>query len=130
MATTFGPHFDSRDLTAQPGHPFCNLVHPTADSHRDRRAHPAGRVDLAGSSPQATSAALLMCDVRAGRDRATRHELAAALVNLVEEHTGAAKMNAKVEFTQYTGDEMYHPFLGGFNRDWDTTEALAPTEYP
>ena len=70
-----------------------------------------------------------MCDVRAGRDRATRHGLAAALADLVEEDTGAAKMNAKVEFTQYTGDE-YHPILGGFNRDWDSTEALAPTEHP
>jgi hypothetical protein len=24
----------------------------------------------------------------------------------------------KVEFTQHSGDEMYHPHLGGFNADW------------
>ncbi|WP_142157913.1 hypothetical protein [Cellulomonas sp. SLBN-39] len=76
------------------------------------RTLPGGLIWL-GRDPQAPSAALLMCDVRAGRDRAVRHELAAALVDLVEEHTGVVKMNAKVEFTQHTGDEMYHPLLGG-----------------
>ena len=54
------------------------------------RTLPARSIWL-GRDPQATSAALLMCDVRAGRDRAARHELAAALVGLVEEHTGVAK---------------------------------------
>jgi hypothetical protein len=24
----------------------------------------------------------------------------------------------KVEFTQHTGNEMYHPHLNGFNKDW------------
>lgn len=89
---------------------------------------PAGSIWL-GRDPQATSAALLMCNARAGRDRATRHELAATLVGLVAEHTGVSEMNAKVEFTQHTGDEMHHPFLGGINHDWDTTEALPPTEH-
>jgi len=52
--------------------------------------------------------------VRAGRDRAARHELAALvdLVDLVEEHLGVAKMSAKVEFAQHTGDDMHHPFMG------------------
>ena len=68
---------------------------------------------------------LLMCDVRAGRDRATRHDLASRLVDLVAAHTGVNKDDVKVEFTQHTGDEMFHPSLGGFKRDWDRSEASA-----
>lgn len=61
---------------------------------------------------------LLMCDVRAGRDRATRDRLARDLIDLVAEHAPVSRMDMKVEFTQHSGDEMFHPFLGGFNRDW------------
>ena len=28
-----------------------------------------------------------------------------------------------VEFTQHTGDEMYHPALGGYSPDWTPDEA-------
>jgi hypothetical protein len=31
----------------------------------------------------------------------------------------------KVEFTQHDGDDMYHPHLGGFNRDWNGDERPA-----
>ena len=31
----------------------------------------------------------------------------------------------KVEFTQHSGDEMYHPHLGGFNKDWTGSERQA-----
>jgi hypothetical protein len=30
----------------------------------------------------------------------------------------------KVEFTQHSGDEMYHPHLGGFNDDWTGDERI------
>ena len=32
--------------------------------------------------------------------------------------TGLDPDRIKVEFTQHSGDEMYHPHLGGFNADW------------
>lgn len=66
---------------------------------------------------------LLMCDVRAGRNRATRHNLASRLIDLIPAHTGVGANDVKVEFTQHSGDEMFHPFLGGFNRDWDASES-------
>lgn len=71
---------------------------------------------------------LLMCDVRAGRDRATRERLARRLIDLVAEHGAVDPAHIKVEFTQHSGDEMFHPFLGGFNRDWDLEEQPPPTD--
>jgi hypothetical protein len=32
----------------------------------------------------------------------------------------------KVEFTQHTGNEMYHPHLNGFNKDWRGDEKGGP----
>lgn len=66
---------------------------------------------------------LLMCDIRAGRDRETRSSLAERLITAIAEDTGVRGDDIKVEFTQHTGDEMFHPHLGGFNRDWDESEA-------
>ena len=86
------------------------------------RTLPAGSV-WHGTADEPVPGALLMCDVRAGRDRETRHRLAAFAVDLIAARTGVAAMDVKVEFTQHTGDEMFHPFLGGFNRDWDAREA-------
>jgi hypothetical protein len=60
--------------------------------------------------------ALLMCDVRRGRDVETRAELARRLVAACEAVLGTGYV--KVEFTQHAGDEMWHPHLGGFNTDW------------
>jgi phenylpyruvate tautomerase PptA (4-oxalocrotonate tautomerase family) len=62
--------------------------------------------------------ALLMCDVRAGRDAATRDALARRLAALCAEHAGVDPATLKVEFTQHPGDDMWHPHLGGFNADW------------
>lgn len=63
-------------------------------------------------------AALLMCDVRAGRSVETRAELAEALITVCREDGGLDPDRVKVEFTQHAGEDMYHPHLGGFNRDW------------
>ena len=63
-------------------------------------------------------AALLMCDVRRGRPAATRAELCRRLVAACEEVAGLDPSLLKIEFTQHDGDEMWHPHLGGFNRDW------------
>ncbi len=63
-------------------------------------------------------AGLVMCDVRRGRDAAQRGRLARHLVALVGAAAGLEDDQLKVEFTQHTGDEMWHPRLGGFNDDW------------
>ncbi len=74
---------------------------------------------LAESSP----GTLLMCDIRSGRDIATRHALAVRLIDIIATRTNVSAAHIKVEFTQHPGEEMFHPFLGGFNRDWDDLEA-------
>ena len=66
----------------------------------------------------ATPSALIMCDIRSGRSRQTRAELAQALIDTCVELFELDRLWIKVEFTQHSGDEMYHPHLGGFNRDW------------
>jgi phenylpyruvate tautomerase PptA (4-oxalocrotonate tautomerase family) len=66
--------------------------------------------------------ALLMCDVRRGRPPETRAELSRRLLDACSELLGLDPQAIKVEFTQHAGDEMYHPQLGGFNRDWDGAE--------
>ncbi|NEK86349.1 tautomerase [Blastococcus saxobsidens] len=63
-------------------------------------------------------AALVMCDVRAGRPAATREILARRLVEVCVRRCGLEERLLKVEFTQHSGDEMYHPQLGGFAPDW------------
>ena len=66
--------------------------------------------------------ALLMCDVRRGRPAETRAELSRRLIDACSELLGLEAQAIKVEFTQHAGDEMYHPRLGGFNRDWEGAE--------
>ena len=71
------------------------------------------------TSGEPVPAALLMCDVRRGRPAATRAELCRRLVGACEEVAGLDPALLKIEFTQHDGDEMWHPHLGGFNRDWE-----------
>lgn len=66
---------------------------------------------------------LLMCNIRAGRNQQTRHSLAEQLIAAIVDATGVDGHTVKIEFTQHTGDEMFHPHLGGFSRDWDESEA-------
>lgn len=67
-------------------------------------------------------AALVMCDVRAGRAAAVRAELAEAVIAVCVQHGDLAADQIKIEFTQHPGEDMYHPHLGGFNRDWTQDE--------
>jgi phenylpyruvate tautomerase PptA (4-oxalocrotonate tautomerase family) len=69
-----------------------------------------------------TASALIMCDIRSGRSRETRAGLAQALIDTCAELFPLDSMWIKVEFTQHSGDEMYHPHLGGFNKDWVGSE--------
>lgn len=69
-----------------------------------------------------TPSALIMCDIRSGRSRETRAALAQALIDTCVELLDLDRLWIKVEFTQHSGDEMYHPHLGGFNQDWTGDE--------
>lgn len=68
-------------------------------------------------------AALLMCDIRRGRSAEQRADLAKALVGACVEILGLRLDQLNVEFTQHSGDEMYHPMLGGLSDDWRPGEA-------
>lgn len=70
------------------------------------------------TAAQPEEAALLMCDVRAGRPVETRARLAERLIDVCVEHGDLDPARVKVEFTQHPGEDMYHPQLGGFNHDW------------
>jgi phenylpyruvate tautomerase PptA (4-oxalocrotonate tautomerase family) len=72
-----------------------------------------------------TPSALIMCDIRAGRPADVRAELARALIEVCTKTFDLDGTWVKVEFTQHTGDEMYHPHLGGWNRDWSGDERTA-----
>ncbi len=72
-------------------------------------------------------AALLMCDIRKGRESDKRAELARLLSEACHEIVGLTQENLNLEFTQHDGEEMYHPMLGGTSRDWDP-EASPGTE--
>jgi phenylpyruvate tautomerase PptA (4-oxalocrotonate tautomerase family) len=66
-----------------------------------------------------TPSALIMCDIRRGRSIETRASLAAELIRTCVDLFALDGAWLKVEFTQHAGDEMYHPHLGGFNREWE-----------
>ncbi len=65
---------------------------------------------------------VLMCDIRRGRPPAQRLALAKRLVADCIEVLGLREDRLNVEFTQHSGDEMYHPTLGGFSPDWSPDE--------
>jgi phenylpyruvate tautomerase PptA (4-oxalocrotonate tautomerase family) len=62
--------------------------------------------------------AVLMCDIRAGRSKEVRAELARALISIINELLELESNQLNIEFTQHTGDEMYHQRMGGFSADW------------
>ena len=75
---------------------------------------------------QPVPAGLVMCDVRAGRSTETRALLARRIVEVCVRLCGLDERLLKVEFTQHSGDEMFHPHLGGFAGDWHPGEGHAP----
>ncbi|QHI97488.1 tautomerase [Xylophilus rhododendri] len=70
----------------------------------------------------AVPVALMMLDIRKGRTPELRMALAQALCALCIEHLGLREDRLNVDFTQHTGDEMYHPTLGGYSPDWTAEE--------
>ncbi|MFC5523830.1 tautomerase family protein [Polaromonas jejuensis] len=69
-----------------------------------------------------TPVSVLMCDIRKGRPPELRMELAKQLINDCVEVLGLREDRLNVEFTQHTGDEMYHPTLGGYSPEWSADE--------
>ncbi len=70
-----------------------------------------------------TPVSVLMCDIRRGRTAEHRLELAKVLCEIIVDILGVRWDRLNVEFTQHTGDEMYHPTLGGFSPEWSAGEA-------
>ena len=76
---------------------------------------------LVDGEPVAVS--VLMLDIRRGRPPALRMELARGLIDDCVAVLGLREDRLNVEFTQHTGDEMYHPTLGGFSPEWSPGES-------
>lgn len=66
---------------------------------------------------------VLMCDIRKGRSPELRMDVAKALIQDCVAILGLREDRLNVEFTQHSGDEMYHPTLGGYSPDWSPEEA-------
>lgn len=78
------------------------------------------RIPEVGSDPEPAS--VLMLDIRRGRPAQLRLEVAKALAALCVKFLGLSENCLNVEFTQHSGDEMYHPALGGWNSEWTPGE--------
>jgi len=74
----------------------------------------------AGSDPIPVS--VMMLDIRRGRPPELRMEVAKALCQHCMEILGLEENRLNVEFTQHSGDEMYHPALGGYSPEWSEGE--------
>jgi phenylpyruvate tautomerase PptA (4-oxalocrotonate tautomerase family) len=66
---------------------------------------------------------VLMCDIRRGRSAELRLEVAKALCRDCIDILGLREDRLNVEFTQHSGDEIYHPTLGGYSPEWAEDEA-------
>jgi hypothetical protein len=72
-----------------------------------------------GVDPQSPfPAAVMKLDIRRGRSAEQRMEIAKALCAHCVEILGLSGDRLNVEFTQHSGDEMYHPALGGYSPEW------------
>ncbi|MGF6976263.1 phenylpyruvate tautomerase PptA (4-oxalocrotonate tautomerase family) [Paraburkholderia sp. JPY465] len=84
-----------------------------------RELGPGGVWRIAEESGEPVPVALMMLDIRRGRPPELRMELAKALCSLCIEILGLREDRLNVEFTQHSGDEMYHPALGGYSPEWE-----------
>ena len=74
------------------------------------------RITTAGHEPEPVS--VMMLDIRRGRPAELRMSVAKALCAHCVEILGLQEDRLNVEFTQHSGDEMYHPALGGYSPEW------------
>ncbi|HWL29124.1 MAG TPA: tautomerase [Burkholderiaceae bacterium] len=112
---------DKQRLAARMSATYANMM--SVDIRRIsvaiRELGPGGlwRVTETGGEPQPVS--LMMLDIRKGRTADLRLALAKALCRHCVEILGLREDRLNVEFTQHSGDEMYHPALGGYSPDWE-----------
>ena len=78
------------------------------------------RIPEAGEEP--TPVAVMMLDVRKGRTPELRMDVAKAMCAHCIDILGLREDRLNVEFTQHSGDEMYHPALGGYSPEWTPGE--------
>src|ERR1700753_590212 len=78
------------------------------------------RITAEGTEPEPVS--VMMLDIRRGRPPELRMEVAKALCAHCVEILGLREDRLNVEFTQHSGDEMYHPALGGYSPEWTPGE--------
>jgi hypothetical protein len=71
---------------------------------------------------EAVPVSVLMLDIRRGRSPELRMELAKKMIADCVEILGLREDRLNVEFTQHSGDEMYHPTLGGYSPEWSAEE--------
>jgi phenylpyruvate tautomerase PptA (4-oxalocrotonate tautomerase family) len=114
---------EKRDLARRFGLIYAELMEVNADLLTvSVHALGPGAVWRCHEEAEPTPSALIMCDIRGGRPVETRGSLAQALIDACVDAFGLDRVWIKVEFTQHTGDEMYHPHLHGFNQDWSGPE--------
>ncbi|HML91099.1 tautomerase [Methyloceanibacter sp.] len=78
------------------------------------------KIPEVGGEPVPVS--MMMLDIRSGRAPEPREAVAKALCAHCINILGLSEDRLNVEFTQHSGDEMYHPTLGGFSPDWEPAE--------
>jgi phenylpyruvate tautomerase PptA (4-oxalocrotonate tautomerase family) len=78
------------------------------------------RIPEPGQAP--VPVAVMMLDIRKGRPPELRMEVAKALCAHCIDILGLREDRLNVEFTQHSGDEMYHPALGGYSPEWTPDE--------
>ncbi|CAL8479451.1 tautomerase [Caballeronia sp. S22] len=78
------------------------------------------RIPAPGEEP--VPVAVMMLDIRKGRPPELRMDVAKALCAHCIEILGLREDRLNVEFTQHSGDEMYHPTLGGYSPEWTPGE--------
>jgi phenylpyruvate tautomerase PptA (4-oxalocrotonate tautomerase family) len=78
------------------------------------------RISEDGGEPVPVS--IMMLDIRRGRPPELRMAVAKALCGHCVEILGLSEDRLNVEFTQHSGDEMYHPALGGYSPEWTLGE--------
>jgi phenylpyruvate tautomerase PptA (4-oxalocrotonate tautomerase family) len=74
------------------------------------------------SEGEPAPAAIMMCDIRAGRPKETREILSRNLIEVCNEILELDINQLNIEFTQHSGDEMYHQWMGRLSDDWSVGE--------
>lgn len=74
------------------------------------------------SDDEPSPAAIMMCDIREGRPKETREALAKKLTEICNEFLKLEVNQLNIEFTQHSGDEMYHQWMGRLSDDWSAGE--------